>query len=117
MVEFDFTVLSSISEGMPLSVLESFASGRPCVTTDVGNCRELLFKVADDDDLGAAGICVPPMDVEQLGNAMAIMCSQPEKRYRMGVTAKKRVAKYFLHADMIKRYQDVYDEVFRRWQG
>ena len=35
MRKLDFTVLTSISEGQPLSVLESFAAARPCVTTDV----------------------------------------------------------------------------------
>ena len=117
MGDFDFTVLSSISEGMPLSVLESFASGRPCVTTDVGNCRELLFKEAERDFLGSAGYCVPPMDVQQLSNAMVNMCNQPEKRYKMGLVARERVAKYFLHEEMIRKYLEVYDEVFRRWQG
>ncbi len=116
MGDFDFTVLSSVSEGMPLSVLESFAAGRPCVTTDVGNCRELLTKVADDDDLGSAGICVPPMDIPELTNALVVMCLRPEKRYKMGIAGRNRVAKYFMHEDMIKRYQDVYNEVFRRWQ-
>ena len=41
MRKLDFTVLTSISEGQPLSVLESFAAARPCVTTDVAaavNC-------------------------------------------------------------------------------
>ncbi len=117
MGDFDFTVLSSISEGMPLSVLESFASGRPCVTTDVGNCRELLNGVSEDDDLGVAGICVPPMDIQALTNALVMMCNKPEKRYKMGLVARKRVAKYFMHEDMIRKYLEVYDEVFRRWQG
>ena len=36
MEKLDFTILTSISEGQPLSVLESFAARRPCVTTDVG---------------------------------------------------------------------------------
>ena len=34
MRKLDFTILTSISEGQPLSVLESFAARRPCVTTD-----------------------------------------------------------------------------------
>ena len=42
MEKLDYTILTSISEGQPLSVLESFAAARPCVTTDVGCCRELL---------------------------------------------------------------------------
>ncbi|MCR5282559.1 MAG: GT4 family glycosyltransferase PelF [Lachnospiraceae bacterium] len=117
MGDFDFTVLSSISEGMPLSVLESFASGRPCVTTDVGNCKELLSSVAEDDHLGSAGICVPPMDIAQLTNALVWMCTNTEKRFQMGVVARERVAKYFMHEDMIRKYQETYDEVFRRWQG
>ena len=116
MVEFDFTVLSSISEGMPLSVLESFASGRPCVTTDVGNCKELMEKVAEDDELGKAGICVPPMDIPELTNAMRIMCVDTQNRFSMGEVARQRVARYFMHQDMIKKYLEVYDEVFRRWQ-
>ncbi len=117
MGDFDFTVLSSISEGMPLSVLESFASGRPCVTTDVGSCRELLTKVASDDDFGTAGICVPPMDIDGLTEALATLCTHPERRYLMGQAGKQRVAKYFLHEDMIRKYLDLYDEVFKRWQG
>ena len=116
MADFDFTVLSSISEGMPLSVLESFAAGRPCVTTDVGNCKELMYGVADDDDFGNAGICVPPMDIQEQASAMIILCNQPEKRYAMGVAAKKRVEKYFRHEDMIRKYRETYDEVFKRWQ-
>ena len=117
MGDFDFTVLSSISEGMPLTVLESFASGRPCVTTDVGSCRELLTKVAEDDDFGPAGICVPPMDIDGLTEALATLCTHPERRYLMGQAGKQRVAKYFRHEDMIRKYLDLYDEVFKRWQG
>ncbi len=113
--DFDFTVLSSISEGMPLSVLESFAAGRPCVTTDVGSCKELLMG-SGDDDFGEAGICVPPMDIQEMTDAFVMMCHRPERRYSMGIAGRKRVAKYFLHQDMINRYQSVYDEVFKKWQ-
>lgn len=53
MEKLDFTILTSISEGQPLSVLESLAAGRPCVTTDVGCCRELL-EGKPGDTLGIA---------------------------------------------------------------
>lgn len=113
--KFDFTVLCSISEGLPLAVLESFAAGRPCVVTDVGCCRQLIHGMRGDE-LGEAGICVPPMFREELCNAMERMCTHPRERYQMGITARKRVEQYFRHEDMIHSYQQVYDEVFRRWQ-
>lgn len=55
MEKLDFTILTSISEGQPLSVLESLAARRPCVTTEVGCCRELL-EGAPGDDFGVAGL-------------------------------------------------------------
>ena len=39
----DFTILTSISEGQPLTILESYAAGKPVIATDVGNCKALLF--------------------------------------------------------------------------
>ena len=49
-------VLTSISEALPLVVLEAFASGLPCLATDVGSCRELIEGRSEEDRaLGAAG--------------------------------------------------------------
>ena len=59
MEKLDFTILTSISEGQPLSVLESLGARRPCVTTEVGCCRELL-EGAPGDDFGVAGFVTPP---------------------------------------------------------
>ena len=116
MKKLDFTVLTSISEGQPLSVLESFAAGRPCVTTDVGCCRELLNGM-EGDELGSAGFCVPPMDREALCSAMERMCLRVEERYRMGQIGKKRVEQFYRHEDMIQNYKQVYSEVMEKWQG
>ena len=115
MEKLDFTVLSSISEGQPLSVLESFAAGRPCVTTDVGCCRELLNGMAGDD-LGCAGICVPPMERTALCNALERMSTHTEERYLMGQVGKKRVERFFRHEDMIANYEKAYTEVMSKWR-
>lgn len=116
MEKFDFTMLTSISEGQPLSVLESFAAGRPCVTTDVGCCREIISGMGYDE-FGSAGICVPPMHREAICNAMELLCVNTEERIRMGQIGKMRVEHSFLHRDMMKKYREAYDEVFKRWQG
>lgn len=116
MKKLDFTVLSSISEGQPLAVLESFAAGRPCVTTDVGCCRELLFGM-EGDTLGSAGLCVPPMHRQALCAAMETLCVKEEERYQMGRIGQERAKKYYRHEGMIRNYQNAYKEVMKRWQG
>lgn len=52
--KMDFTLLTSISEGQPLTILESYAAHKPVIATDVGNCRELIY--GSNDDFGEAGI-------------------------------------------------------------
>ncbi|NCC31235.1 MAG: glycosyltransferase, partial [Chloroflexia bacterium] len=85
----DFTLLTSISEGQPLAVLEAMAAGRPAVTTNVGNCRELLE--GDDDSFGAAGFCVPVMHQGELADAMLTLCQSETLRRQMGEIGRKRV--------------------------
>jgi glycosyltransferase involved in cell wall biosynthesis len=115
MGNFDFTVLSSISEGQPLSVLESFAAGRPCVTTDVGCCKELIYGEGGDS-FGQAGYCVPPMQPHALARAMKDLCRNSIRRLQMGENGRNRAQAYFRHEDMIANYLDTYEEVFRRWE-
>jgi glycosyltransferase involved in cell wall biosynthesis len=107
MEKLDFTILTSISEGQPLSVLESFAAKRPCITTDVGCCRELL-EGSEDDGLGEAGLCVPPMNKEELAHAMYRLCTNEELRKKMGLIGQERVRLYFTHEISMKRYKDIY---------
>ena len=113
---FDFTLLTSISEGQPLTVLESFAAKRPCVTTDVGCCNELLDG-APGDDLGKGGYFVPPMQREKLADAMEILCESKELRLKMGEIGQRRAEKYYRNEIMLKKYRDLYIEVENEWQA
>lgn len=113
--QLDFTILTSISEGQPLSVLESLAARRPCVTTDVGCCREIL-EGTDMDDMGRAGICVPPMNSKAIATAMEYLCTKEDVRLSMGEIGRKRMLAGYLHTDMIKKYLDNYEEVYKTWQ-
>ena len=114
--KLDFTLLTSISEGQPLSVLESFAAKRPCVTTDVGCCNELLDG-KPEDHLGKAGYYVPPMQREKLADAMEILCSSRELRLKMGEVGQKRAYTYFRYNIMLTKYRDLYKEVEQQWQA
>lgn len=113
--KLDFTLLTSISEGQPLSVLESFAARRPCVTTDVGCCSELLGG-RPGDKLGNAGYCVPPMQREKLADAMEKLCESRELRLKMGEIGQKRAYEYYRYNIMLTKYRNLYKEVEEQWQ-
>ena len=115
--KLDFTILTSISEGQPLSVLESFAAHRPCVTTDVGSCRMLLFgDLEGDGDLyGAAGECVPPMNRNKLADAMERLCRSPELILKMGEAGQRRTEKYYRREMMMEKYRALYEEVEQKF--
>lgn len=110
MEKLDFTVLTSISEGQPLSVLESLAAGRPCVTTDVGCCRELL-EGEEADPYGRAGYYVPPMHRDLLTNALEKMCRSRERRLILGENGRRRVEAFYRNDHMIEKYRQLYREV------
>lgn len=114
--KLDFTILTSISEGQPLSVLESFAARRPAVTTDVGCCNELLDG-KPGDKLGKAGYYVPPMQREKLADAMEALCDSKELRLQMGEIAQQRAAKDFKYDIMLTKYKNVYKEVETEWRA
>ena len=107
---FDFTLLTSISEGQPLSILESLAAGRPCIATDVGCCRELLLA---DDGHGTAGMIVPPMNASLLANAIVLMGGDPYLRQHMAKSGRARVLEHYTNHGMVSRYRSIYEEA---WQ-
>lgn len=107
MERLDFTILTSISEGQPLSILESFAAGRACVATDVGCCRELI----EGDGLGRAGLIVPPMHKDLLAQSMIWLCRNPRERQKMELAGKARVQNSYTHERSMEKYRKLYQEV------
>lgn len=108
--KLDFTILTSISEGQPLCVLESFAAGLPMVTTDVGSCSELLLGIPPDT-FGRAGYFVPPMQREKMADAMELLASSRELRLKMGAIGVQRANTYFQYNIMLTKYRNLYKEV------
>lgn len=104
----DFTILTSISEGQPLTILESFAAHKPVVATDVGCCRELIY---GEDDFGTAGILCHIMNTAELAAAMVEMGKSPHLRHEMGENGYKRVANNYQLFQMIKAYREIYEQV------
>lgn len=93
----DIGVLSSVSEGLPVSLLEYGLAGLPVVVTNVGQCADVV-------DNGNAGIVVLPSSPEQLAEALADLVSHPDKRKLMGFNLKERVEKEYGAGKFIEEY-------------
>lgn len=102
----DATILTSISEGQPLTILESFAAHVPVIATDVGNCKGLLY--GEDDDFGAAGILTHIMNIEEIADAMIYMAQNPTQKKKMGENGYKRLLKKYKIEDMKATYEGIY---------
>jgi len=104
--KMDILVLSSISEGQPLAILEGMASSKPFIATDVGSCRDLLY--GNGDNYGEAGLIVPVMESEKIGQAIVQLCKDKELRTSMGRSAFKRVAEFYSKERLVTAYKEVY---------
>lgn len=105
----DFTILTSISEGQPLTILESYAARKPVIATDVGNCRGLLY--GEGDNLGAAGILTHIMNVEEITAAIRELAQSPERRRAMGECGYARLKAGYQLSQMIETYKGLYTEI------
>ncbi len=75
----DMTILTSLSEGQPLTILEGYAAHKPAIATDVGNCRGLIY--GESDDFGDAGIVTHIMNVEEIAQAMVDLARNDGRKW------------------------------------
>jgi glycosyltransferase involved in cell wall biosynthesis len=103
-------VLSSISEGLPLVILEAHAGGVPAVATDVGSCRQLIEGLdAEDRALGASGRIVGIADPEALAAAALGLLGDAGAWRAAQQAGIARVERYYAQETMIARYREIYE--------
>jgi glycosyltransferase involved in cell wall biosynthesis len=96
----DCVVLPSYREGMPRTLMEASAMGRPIVATDVPGCREV---VAD----GVTGLLCEARNAASLATKLAQMLDMSQAARRaMGENGRRKVAQEFDEAIVIERYKD-----------
>lgn len=104
--KMDIFVLSSVREGLPLSLVEAMASGLACVATDVGGVSEVI-------DNNETGLLVPPRDPKAIYNALKFLIENPEQAREMGTNARAKAEKMFDCKIMVEKIENVYKEVMR----
>lgn len=100
----DLFVLSSVSEGLPVSLLEAMEAGLPQVVTRVGGMPEVV-------ELAASGSLVEAGDYEAMGRALAALAASTEARQRMGANAKDAYRKHFRISLMHEQYLELYQGI------
>ncbi|HEX2167085.1 MAG TPA: glycosyltransferase family 4 protein, partial [Longimicrobiales bacterium] len=98
---FDVSVLTSVSEGLPNSVLEAMAAARPVVATRVG-------AVADAVVEGITGLIVPPRDPDALAASLRPLLADPTLRLRLGSAGRERARERYSADHAITALIEVY---------
>jgi glycosyltransferase involved in cell wall biosynthesis len=98
----DVFVLSSVTEGLAMTLLEAMAAARPVVATRVGGNAEVV-----EDTV--TGRLVPPSDPQAMAAAMASILDQPAAARAMGDAGRERAIHRFSLDAMVTAYQAVYE--------
>ncbi|MGN1157605.1 MAG: GT4 family glycosyltransferase PelF [Agathobacter sp.] len=106
--KMDFLVLTSISEGQPLVILEGFAAHKPFIATNVGDCKGLIH--GNRDNLGDAGIVVPVMNTAKVADAMLYLAEREDLCKQMGEVGYQRSLLYDKN-ECYSSYRDMYEKL------
>lgn len=103
----DVFVMPSVSEGMPVALLEAMAYARAIVTTPVGGIPDV---VSDD----AEAILVPTNDAKALSEGVLRAIADEELRARLGRAAQARLEQAFNREEIFDRIAAIYDELLAK---
>jgi glycosyltransferase involved in cell wall biosynthesis len=103
----DIFVLPSLSEGLPLALLEAMFATRPIVASDVGEVSVALAG-------GRAGVLVKPGNPAALATAIDGILNDPSRARALAESAGTRAATEYDVSRMSRRYLETYEEVLRQ---
>lgn len=98
-------VMSSVSEGLPMSLLQAMSLGTPAITTDVGGMAEVLR-------LAQNGLLTPVGDPEAYAEAILQMASDPTLRSHLSANALAAYHQHFTLVQMEHAYMKLYARTY-----
>jgi glycosyltransferase involved in cell wall biosynthesis len=106
LAQCDIAVLSSVSEGLPVSLLEYGLASLPTVSTSVGQCPVVL-------DHGAAGFLAPPRCPEQLARGLEFFLESVKMRRHFGDALRQRVRQQYEARPVTEKLCTLYQHVLK----
>ncbi|MDA0169563.1 DUF3492 domain-containing protein [Solirubrobacter taibaiensis] len=92
----DVVLMTSISEGLPMSVLEAMSEGRPVVSTAVGGVPDVVK---------GCGVVCAPGDDHALATAVVMLLRNPELAWRLGLRGHNRLGRIFNESACVESYR------------
>ncbi len=102
----DVFMLSSLSEGISVTLLEAMGAAIPIAATNVGGNGEVVAH-------GESGLLSPRSEHAALGVSLATLLRDPLMRQRMGEAGRARLLATFTQQQMHKRYAEIYEQITR----
>ena len=94
----DVVLMTSISEGLPMSILEAMSEGRPVVSTGVGGVPDVVT---------GCGVVTPPGDDHRLAMAVVMLLRNPDLAWQLGRRGHARLGRIFDEAACVDGYRDL----------
>jgi len=104
---FNLFVLPSLTEGIPLALLEALAMSKPVIASRVGGIPEII-------ESGKTGVLLEPGNSQLLAEAILDLINNKPKADLLGFNGRKMVEEKFTAAVMAKKYLKVYEELAER---
>ncbi len=101
---FHIFAMPSLTEGLPMVMLEAMRAGVPIVASAVGGIPRLL-------DTGKAGLLIPAGQLQPLKQGLKDMLEQPQQALERAQRASRRLIEHYSSRAMAKKYLDMYQEV------
>jgi glycosyltransferase involved in cell wall biosynthesis len=102
----DIFVLSSLWEGLSISLIEAMAAGKPVIATDIPPFREVV-------NTEKIGILIPPKHSEAIADAIELLLRNKNLAESLGMAARERAFSAFNIETTIRRYTNIFEDILR----
>jgi glycosyltransferase involved in cell wall biosynthesis len=102
--EADIVVLPSYREGIPKSLIEASAMGKPIVTTNAVGCKECVDHMIN-------GLLVPVKSSDELAKALVKLIDDPSLRIKMGKASRKKAEEEFDINSVVQKHLEIYQDL------